>query len=55
MNTLHTLFYSLLLWCTQFELAVAKAAPVRNQRNIEALQRDESDYSRELIRLECGL
>lgn len=49
------LFYTLLLWATSFELSVAKAAPVRNHRNIEALQADESEYQRALIRMEVGL
>ena len=48
-------FYTLLLWATSFELSIAKAAPVRNHRNIEALQADESEYQRALIRMEVGL
>ena len=44
-----SLFYRVLLWMTQLELARAKAAPVRNQAYIETLQREESDYSREVI------
>ena len=46
------LFYSLLLACTRFELAVAKAAPVRNHKHIAALQSDEAEYERELVQLE---
>jgi hypothetical protein len=49
------LFYAALLFFTRFELARAKAAPIRNQRHIEALQRDESNYESALIRLEFGL
>ena len=48
-------FYALLLWMTSYELAIAKSAPERNHRLIVALQADEAEYSRELIRLECGL
>ena len=55
MNALRRGFYLALLWCTSFELAVAKAAPERNRKNIDALQRDESEYERALIRIECGL
>ena len=48
-------FYAFLLWATRLELALAKSAPARNQSHIEALQRDESDYERALIRQEFGL
>jgi hypothetical protein len=49
------LFYTFLLWATSLELAIAKSAPVRNQRHIEALQKDESDYQAELIQLELNV
>lgn len=49
------IFYAFLLWATRLELAIAKSAPVRNQANINRLQRDESDYQRALIRMEFGL
>lgn len=39
-------FYASLLWATQFELAIALAAPNRNKQHIAALQSDEHDYSR---------
>jgi hypothetical protein len=55
MSELKKLFYTLLLWATSFELAIAKKAPHRNHRHIEALQSDESEYQRELIRMEVGL
>lgn len=48
-------FYTLLLWLTSFELAIAKNAPERNHDNIEALQQDVSEYERALLRLELGL
>ena len=55
MKAASRLFYTLMLWATRFELSVAKAAPVRNYRNIEALQADESEYQRALIRMELEL
>lgn len=55
MNPLMQVFYTLTLWATRFELAVALAAPQRNHRNIEALQRDESEYERELIQLRLNV
>ena len=48
-------FYASLLWATQFELAIALAAPTRNQTYIAELQADEDDYSKALLRLELGL
>jgi len=42
------LFYATLLWLTRFELAIAKAAPVRNPANITALKADEMKWEREL-------
>jgi len=55
MSALLRSFYAFLLWATSFELALAKSAPERNRGHIDALQRDESEYQRELIRLEVGL
>ena len=55
MKTIMQLFYTALLWATSFELAVAKNAPARNHRNIEALQQDVSEYERALIRLELSI
>lgn len=48
-------FYRLLLWATRLELAVALSMPTRNHDNIAALQADESDYDKSLLRLELGL
>lgn len=55
MSAILRAFYAALLWATQFELAVALDAPVRNHQNVAALQADEDDYSRALLRLELGL
>lgn len=55
MNTIMRGFYSLLIWVSSLELALAKKAPVRNHRNIEALQLDISEYERELVRLDLNL
>jgi len=55
LNALRRLFYTALLWATSFELAVAKVAPDRNHRNIDALQRDESEYAIALIRMDLEL
>jgi len=55
MKTAIRIFYSLLLWATNFELAIAKNAPERNRHNIEALTHDADEYSRELSRLELNL
>ena len=55
MKTIMQLFYTALLWATSFELAVAKNAPERNHRNIEALQQDASEYERAITRLELNL
>lgn len=52
MTAFQYLFYSLVLWATRFELAVAMNAPERNRQHIAALQRDVSEYERVLIRLE---
>ena len=41
-------FYSLMLWATQFELAIAKAAPIRNADNIKRLKQDELKWEKEL-------
>jgi hypothetical protein len=42
------LFYAFMLYATQFELAIAKAAPVRNAANIAALKQDEMRWEKEL-------
>lgn len=55
MKSVMQLFYTLLLWATNFELAVAKAAPSRNHRNIEVLQADADEYERAIIRLDLNL
>ena len=55
MSTLLRTFYSLMLWATRLELALAVAAPVRNYSQIDVLQRDESEYEQELIQLELNL
>lgn len=55
MKTAMQLFYTLLLWATSFELAIAKSAPERNRRHIEALTNDASEYERAIARLELGL
>ena len=55
MKPIMQFFYTLLLWATSFELAIAKNAPERNRRNIEALQSDADEYSRALARMELGL
>jgi hypothetical protein len=41
-------FYSLMLWLTQFEIAIAKAAPIRNADYIRALKHDEMRWEKEL-------
>lgn len=48
-------FYTLALWMTRLELAIAKAQKVRNYDHIAALQRDEDDYERALSRLTLNL
>lgn len=48
-------FYSVLLWCTRLELALALSAPNRNYPHIQNLKRDESDYERALIHLELNV
>lgn len=55
MNAIMRSFYSLLIWASSFELALAMAAPARNHGHVEALQRDISDYERALIRLDLAL
>lgn len=55
MKTAMRFFYVLLLWATSFELAIAKSAPERNRRNIEALTNDADEYHRAISRLELGL
>lgn len=42
-------FYTLLLYLTRLELALAEAAPVRNHANIVRLKADESKWSHELL------
>jgi len=49
------LFYRFLLGWTRLDLIIARSAPTLNMRNIEQLCRDESEYDRQLIRLENGL
>ena len=41
-------FYAIMLYATRFELALAKAAPIRNPNNIAALKADEMKWEREL-------
>ena len=41
-------FYALMLYATRFELAIAKAAPVRNPNYIAALKADEMRWEKEL-------
>lgn len=55
MKTAMRFFYVLLLWATSFELAIAKSAPDRNRRNIEALTSDADEYERQLARLDLSL
>ena len=55
MKTILYKFYALLLRAVQLELAMALSAPVRNHQRISALQADEDEYSRQLLRLELGL
>lgn len=55
MNALLRVFYVVMLWAVRFELSLAVGAPVRNHRLIDALQRDESEYERALIRLDLAL
>jgi hypothetical protein len=49
-------FYAFMLYATQFELALAKKAPVRNPNYIEALKADEMKWDKELKLWEvnCG-
>lgn len=42
------LFYQVILYLTELELAFAKSVPVRNPFYIEALQKDVSKWSKEL-------
>ncbi len=37
-------FYATILWLTRLDLAIAKAAPVRNSDYIEALKEDEMKW-----------
>lgn len=55
MSALLQAFYSVLIWLTRFELAVAMNAPERNRDHIAGLQQDISDYERALIRLELNV
>ncbi len=55
MNALIRAFYSLALLATQFELAVAKSAPVPNRKNIAALRRDISEYEAVLDRTDLAI
>lgn len=55
MSALLRAFYSLMLWATQLELAIALSLPERNHANIARLKASEDDYSRALLRMELGL
>lgn len=55
MSALLRIFYTLLLWSTQLELAMAMSAPNRNYRHIVALKADEDSYSKALMRLELNI
>ena len=48
------LFYQVILFLTRLELAIARSAPVRNPGNIEALEKDESKWSKELFLWEAN-
>jgi len=55
MNAITRAFYTVLLWATQLELALAMSAPNRNYAHISALKRDEDECKRVLLRWELGL
>jgi hypothetical protein len=40
-------FYAFMLYATRFELALAKAAPIRNPAYIKALKADELKWEKE--------
>ena len=48
------LFYTILLYLTQLELAAAEDAPARNHANIKRLKDDESEYEHKLLMAELN-
>ena len=40
-------FYAFMLYATQFELALARKAPIRNRDNIAQLEADELKWEKE--------